>query len=70
MGGKLKPTLGRKKFFLFYADDVVLVAKKDVVLKFLITVFEEYEREIDLWVNVEKTKLVRFVNKKDVKQNK
>lgn len=59
--GKGGVVLGKGRVYsLAYADDVVLMADDEAGMRLMMGEFEKYAREKDLWVNVEKTKIVRF----------
>lgn len=56
-------------YSLAYADDVVLMSENEAGMRLMIGEFEKYVREKDLWINVEKIMVMRFMNERDRKQN-
>ena len=51
-------------YLLAYANDVVLVAEEERGMKQMMRTFEEYVREKDLTVNMNKTKMMCFRKRK------
>lgn len=63
--GKGGIILGKGRIYsLAYANDVVLMSENESGMRLLIKEFEKYVREKDLYINVEKTKAMRFMKKK------
>lgn len=47
-----------------YANDIVLMAECENGIRLLMREFKKYVKGKNLWVNVEKTKIMRFRNRK------
>ncbi|XP_051156194.1 uncharacterized protein LOC127278503 [Leptopilina boulardi] len=63
--GKGGVMLGKGRVYtLAYANDVVLIAEEESGLRLLMREFELYVREKDLWINVDKTKVMNFRKKR------
>ncbi|XP_051165700.1 uncharacterized protein LOC127284347 [Leptopilina boulardi] len=67
--GKGGVVLGKSRIYsLAYADDIVLLAECESGMRLMMREFEKYVSGKDLCVNVEKTKVLRFRNRKEGKE--